>query len=290
MSGEDVRLLHAVLNFHLPPPSDQLPTAGADASSFGPRTEAKVKAFQELNRIDFGQLDYKDGVVGPHTLGVLQSGAKIVFRVGLDPTELPAVQAPPTSPASAPPSPILPKLKAPVLMPPAPQPSYIPAPRLYLDNFQLQAGASHTFNFTRWNTDSMFLQAQWTLLWKSQGPHTEISLGGVQLYSLNSNQDGNDVQFYGQVTRAQIPIFDKLTLSLFGQMTLQNMRILKPFNPSAGVGVGAQFQWEFVENKFMIAAQEMPFFNLINENDSFKVLTGFQGQGFLIFQFDAGSR
>jgi len=45
MNGEDVRLLHAVLNFHLPN-SDQLPTSGAGASDFGPRTEAKVKEFQ----------------------------------------------------------------------------------------------------------------------------------------------------------------------------------------------------------------------------------------------------
>ena len=76
MNGEDVRLLHAVLNFHLPPPSDQLPTTGAGASDFGPRTEEKMKEFQKINRIDIDTPTFKDGVVGPNTRAVLESWCK----------------------------------------------------------------------------------------------------------------------------------------------------------------------------------------------------------------------
>src|ERR1700731_357085 len=64
---DEVVFLHKLLNYHLGPPADQLPMAGADASAFGPRTEAKVKKFQEIKKIDFGTKDYMDGRVGPHT-------------------------------------------------------------------------------------------------------------------------------------------------------------------------------------------------------------------------------
>jgi peptidoglycan hydrolase-like protein with peptidoglycan-binding domain len=193
MQGDDVRLLHAVLNFNLPPPSDQLPTSGAGAFDFGPRTEAKVKEFQKINRIDAGKHDFMDGVVGPHTLAVLQSGAKVVFRLGVDPVELPRPLPPPfPQPLPLPPLPlpVLPKLKTPVVTPPAPQPPFIASPRLHLDNVQVQAGASHTINFTRQDTDSTFLQVQYTMLWQNKGPHTEISFGGTHLFSVNSRQEG----------------------------------------------------------------------------------------------------
>jgi hypothetical protein len=293
MTGEDVRLLHAVLNFHLPN-SDQLPTSGPGAFDFGPRTEAKVKEFQEVNRIDFDKPDFMDGVVGPHTRAVLESGAKVEFRLGVDPAELPRPLPPPfPQPLPVPPLPlpVLPQLKTPVVPPPAPQPPFIPTPRLHLDNVQVQAGFSHTINFTRQNTDSLFLQPQYTILWQNpDAEHTEISFGSTHLFSVNSREEGNDIQLFGQVTRAQIPLFDKLTVSVFGQVGFQNLLPLKPFRPVVGIGAGAQFQWEFVKNRFAIAAQGMPFLNFQIEDGRFKILTGLQGQGFLIFQFDVGSR
>jgi peptidoglycan hydrolase-like protein with peptidoglycan-binding domain len=294
MSGEDVRLLHAVLNFHLPPPSDQLPTTGEGALDFGPRTEKKVKDFQKANRIDFGKPDFMDGIVGPHTHAVLESGAKVDFRVGIDPSELPGLTLPGINPLPVPPLPNpipqLPPLKPPLVPPPAPQPPFIPAPKLHLDNIQVQAGFSHTINFTRDNTDSVFSQVQYTFLWRSEGPHTELSAGVAHLFSVNGKEDGNDIQIFGQVTRAQIPIFDKLTVSFFGQIAVQNLKLVKPLQPVVGVGGGAQFTWEFIKDRFSIGAQGMPFFNLLSEDGKFKVLTGAQGQGFLIFQFDGGKR
>jgi hypothetical protein len=297
MKGEDVRLLHAVLNFHLPPPSDQLPTSGDGASDFGPRTEEKVKEFQKINRIDIGTPDFMDGVVGAHTREVLESGAKVVLRLGLDPTELPPRPLPPPFPQPLPlplPIPVLPKLKTPVVMPPTPQPAFIPAPRLRLDNVQVQAGGSHTINFTRKNTDAVFLQVQYTMLWKNPDEeHTEISVGGTHVFSVNGKEEGNDIQLFGQLTRVQIPIFDRvpqLTASAFVQITVQNLRLTNPIRPVVGIGVGAQVQWEFIKKRFSIAIQGMPFLNFLEENNQFKMLTGAQGQGFLIFQFAGGSR
>jgi peptidoglycan hydrolase-like protein with peptidoglycan-binding domain len=89
MRGDDVRLLHAILNFHLPPPYDQLPVGGPEGLEYGARTENKVKEFQKINEIDVGTPAYMDGIVGPHTRAVLESGAIIFFTAVLDPIEQP---------------------------------------------------------------------------------------------------------------------------------------------------------------------------------------------------------
>ena len=60
---DEVVFLHKLLNYHLGPPDDQLPMVGPNASAFGPRTEAKVKKFQKINKIDFGTKDFMDGRV-----------------------------------------------------------------------------------------------------------------------------------------------------------------------------------------------------------------------------------
>jgi peptidoglycan hydrolase-like protein with peptidoglycan-binding domain len=298
MKGEDVRLLHAVLNWHLPPSSDQLPTSGDGAFDFGPRTENKVREFQKLNRIDIGTKDFMDGIVGPHTAAVLQSGAKIVVRAALDTTELPPVIP---RPGILPPPGVLPLPKPlpppSIIPPPAPQPRIIPVPKLHLDNVQIQAGGSHTFNSTRSDTDTVFFQASYVILWKSQGPHTEISLGLTNLFSVGATKDGDDIQIFGQITRAQIPIFGRLTASFFAQIAGQSLLPLKPFRPVVGIGAGAQIQWEFIKDTLSIGAQGMPFLNVVNERnpdrpgqDRIRFMTGAQGQGFLILQLDVGKR
>ena len=66
--SDEIAFLHALLNHHLGPPDDQLPTEGKPGGrNFGPRTKAKVQKFQDVNKIDFGTKFFKDGVVGPHT-------------------------------------------------------------------------------------------------------------------------------------------------------------------------------------------------------------------------------
>jgi hypothetical protein len=81
MSGDDVAFLHALLNYHLPPPEDQLPLHGAGARDFGPRTETKVKKFQQIKQIDIGTKDYMDGEVGPHTWAELTKTQKVMITI-----------------------------------------------------------------------------------------------------------------------------------------------------------------------------------------------------------------
>jgi hypothetical protein len=81
MRGQDVTLLHALLNYHMPPPDDQLPVAGPGALDFGPRTLAKVKKFQEINKIDFGTKYFMDGVVGPNTWAALTKTQQVTVTV-----------------------------------------------------------------------------------------------------------------------------------------------------------------------------------------------------------------
>ncbi|MEP6848483.1 MAG: peptidoglycan-binding domain-containing protein [Acidobacteriota bacterium] len=292
MNGEDVRLLHAVLNWHLPPPSDQLPTSGSGSLDFGSRTLAKVKEFQKLNRIDIGTRDFMDGIVGRDTLAVLQAGAKIDFRASFDdlsqihpnhlPDPFPSLNLPPLVP------------------PPAPQrPPLIPVPKLRLDNVQIQAGASHTINATRSNSDAVFFQASYVILWKNQGPHTEIGFGFTNVFNVPPSRDGNDFQMFGQITRAQIPIFGRkdLSLSFFGQASGANFLPLKPLRPVIGFGAGGQVTWEIIKDTLSIGAQGMPFLNIVNErdpdrpgHDRLRFLTGVQGQGFMTIQLDVGPR
>src|SRR5947207_1680932 len=81
--GDDIRALHIRLNQLLPKTMDQLPESGDGANNFGPRTEAKVKAFQKKYKIDLGTKDYMDGRVGPHTYHYLNMCVDVdigVFR------------------------------------------------------------------------------------------------------------------------------------------------------------------------------------------------------------------
>src|SRR5262249_45436001 len=88
--------LHSLLNYHLPT-GDQLPVDGeAGAGDFGPRTLAKVKQFQEVNKIDVGAADFKDGVVGPHTWAKLLQKQQVTLTVTA--TEPPAPVFPPPPP------------------------------------------------------------------------------------------------------------------------------------------------------------------------------------------------
>ena len=110
--GKDVRWLHALLNAQLGPPDDQLPTDGPGALDFGPRTEAKVKRFQEIRKIDVGTKYYKDGVVGKHTWAALHELSEVKANVLFVPQQKLKMPDPPVWPkpgTSLPP--IVPQLK-----------------------------------------------------------------------------------------------------------------------------------------------------------------------------------
>ena len=73
---------------------------GDGANNFGPRTEAKVKAFQQKFKIDYGKKDYMDGKNGSHTYDYLDRCVDLNMRVFLLPElVLPIWPPPPKRPS-----------------------------------------------------------------------------------------------------------------------------------------------------------------------------------------------
>jgi hypothetical protein len=203
MKGSDVLLLHALLNYHLGWPDDQLPVEGAGANDFGPRTEAKVKRFQEINKIDFGTKYFKDGVVGRHTWEALNETHQITVSVIATPK-----LTPPTFPS-------LPGMF------PAKPPVAIPVPGLTLDNIQIQAGEQVTFPLTGGGiVNSHVLQVVAVLLKKKDKAnfHTEIQIGPTILSNHGPGASG--------------PGASKTDFGLLGILNLANMP-----------GSGGRFNW-----------------------------------------------
>jgi len=196
MKGADVLLLHALLNHHLGPPDDQLPVDGAGAEDFGPRTEEKVKRFQEINRIDINTRYFKDGVVGQHTWKVLNETQQVTVRViatpnlNLTPPKFPDI------PGNVPPQ----------------SPGTLPAPSLTLDNIQIQAGEQGTFPLTGGGvTVSHALQVVAVVLKKKDKDnfHPEIQVGPTILLNRGPGSDG--------------PGGSKVDFGLLGILNLANM-------------------------------------------------------------------
>ncbi len=170
--GPDVLLLHMLLNSHLGPPDDQLPITGPDADGFGPRTEAKVKRFQQANHIDAGTKYYMDGVVGPHTWEKLNERQKATVKIITIP--MPEFKPPPP----------------PTFTPSSPPPSVaIPAPKLHLDSVQVQAGVQQTI-FLNGDPSSTSEQIQVVAVFlkKNDGFHVEGQVGGA----FQANQGGGN--------------------------------------------------------------------------------------------------
>lgn len=195
MKGADVLLLHALLNHHLGPPDDQLPVDGADAETFGPRTEAKVKRFQEINRIDINTRYFKDGVVGQDTWKVLNEAQQVTLQVIATPT--PKLN-PPTFPAR----------------PTVPLPRTIPIPKLTLNDdigfaIQLQAGEQGMFPVAGGGvTVSHSLQVVAIMLKKKDKDsfHPELQLGPTILSNRGPGADSKaDLGFLAILNLANMP-------------------------------------------------------------------------------------
>jgi hypothetical protein len=174
MKGADVLLLHALLNYHLDP-DDPLPVEGGGAEDFGPRTEEMVKTFQEINRIDIGTKYFKDGVVGQHTWKVLNETRQVTLTVLAAPT---LKLNPPTFPS------------LPGKFPP-PSANALPAPKLTLDNIQIQAGEQGTFPTNGGVTVSHALQVVAVMLKKQDSAkfHPEFQFGPTILSNRGPGAD-----------------------------------------------------------------------------------------------------
>jgi hypothetical protein len=194
MSGlQEIVFLHALLNQHLGPPDDQLPVHNPGAADFGPRTEAKVKRFQELNRIDVGTAFFRDGVVGPHTWAKLAEVQQATVTVLGDPQFKLTPPTFPSFPGSF----------------PAQPPVAIPVPRLTFDNIQVQAGEQGTLPFGSGGvTVAHSFQAVGVFLNKNDKDefHPEIQIGPTILFNRGPGASSKtDLGFLAVLNLANLP-------------------------------------------------------------------------------------
>jgi hypothetical protein len=200
---DEVVFLHLLLNYHLGPPSDQLPVAGPGATDFGPRTEAKVKEFQEVNKIDIGTPFFKDGVVGKHTWAALTEPflMKVVIfpKLTLTPPTFPNFQFP------------LP-----------PKPPLIPVPKLTFPPISMQSGVQITklFDAAR-PSEAHSLQVTAILLKKKDGVVREGQAGLTIVDTPGDATDKTDVGFIGVLSTGDLPwSTESVAWSIQGQMAL----------------------------------------------------------------------
>ena len=211
---DEVIFLHKLLNYHLGPPGDQLPMVGPDASAFGPRTEAKVKKFQEANKIDLGTKDFKDGVVGRHTWKVLAEPFMMTSII------LAAPQLklnPPTFP---------PNLE----IPKPPQPILIPVPKLTLPVIQVQTGASFTFDGDTSVASSIQITA--FLLKRKDGIIREVQGGPVIVDTPSGRTDKTDIGIVAAISTGDLPGSG----DVFSWSVQQQDQLLKSVTDRAGSG------------------------------------------------------
>lgn len=88
-TGDDVRMLQAVLNYHRQLPTDEFLAVDGD---FRQKTENRVKAFQVANQLS------SDGVVGPNTrkmlMTICQFSAEYVVLVDMEQMDIPVGDGP----------------------------------------------------------------------------------------------------------------------------------------------------------------------------------------------------
>jgi len=268
--GEDIRLLHVRLNQLLPRTMDQLPESGDGAQNFGPRTEAKVKAFQEKFKIDYGKSDYMDGRVGPHTYHYLNMCVDVNMHVLR-----------------------MPELVLPIWPPPPKRPSWLipipggmsppPAPTPELDkkkkwSVSIQPGGMIQHGYKSPDMASLFFQVTGTALLCDDLPlNTEMSLqaGTTSMFTLSekfpvgrpNKRSGTDMQIFVQLTLTKKDLFGVkgLTAQLLAQAAMQNLMPLNNPRPVLGLGVGVQAQYDLFKlpsvGTFSLGLGGMPLLN-----------------------------
>jgi peptidoglycan hydrolase-like protein with peptidoglycan-binding domain len=270
--GPEVKLLHALLNYHLPPPDDQLPLTGPGAMDFGPRTLEKVRKFQEVNKIDIGTKDYMDGVVGPHTWAELTKTQQLTVTIS---------PAPPTGLQRAierhfP----VPHLTPPDVTPPSPVPGDSPAPPpkgIVLDSIQVQAGGQGTlplrpFNWRQWTASSQ-VQIIGILLSreKKQNFHLEGQFGIQETENFGPGASGSrrDFSFLAVLNEANIPGFKQN--SPWSWSVQEQFALIKSLSNSSG--------------SLQLSAMPSLNFSLIKDKNDNDVLQ-LTGQSGLILEID----
>jgi hypothetical protein len=214
---DDVVFLHMLLNYHLGPPDDQLPVQGPGATDFGPRTEAKVKKFQQVNKIDINTQFFMDGVVGPHTWAALSEPLMMkTLILGAPQLKL----NPPTFPNFPGPMP--------------PKPPLIPVPKLTLPPISVQSGVQFTVPFDGSAvTKAHSLQITATLIKKKDGKFRPEGQAGFAIVNTpGGTTDRTDLGFVAVVSTGDLPPSgDRVVWSIQAQAAL-----LKSLTDRAGSG------------------------------------------------------
>lgn len=244
MTGSDVRDFQAALNYHLRPPAPPHTPAGPPRPPlntdgiFGPVTEARVKEFQQLNRL------VVDGAIGPNTERVLLTARLISVKIPIqkknDIVSLGATSATPPSNAGTV-----------AQAQPAPSPPLI-AP-IRLQNRQVQFAGNLTLapivgpgalGATR------TLSVQWNWVEQKDGRHLEFALGAQLGKPMTSDAFGltGSLQSFAQVSVSDVIAFDAANFHLFSpsaQIAFQSNftnSILKSNN--LGLSVQNQITWD----------------------------------------------
>jgi hypothetical protein len=298
--GDDIRFLHVRLNQMLPKTMDQLPESGDGANDFGPRTEAKVKAFQEKFKIDEGKKDYKDGVVGAHTYDYLERCVDLTMGcLRMPPLELPI------RPPLPPPPPKRPSIPMPIpggMYPPA-----SPVPELLAEkkwSLAIQPGTMIQRGYKSPDIASLYFQVTGTALLCDDLPlDSEMSLqtGTTAMFTLSekfpvgrpNQRSGTDIQFFVQLTVTKKDLFGAKGLSaqLLAQAAMQNLVPLNNPKPVLGLGLGLQVTYDVLTlpsvGTFSLGLGGMPLFNYSFSDNSLQSrwTTGSQWTGFINLEF-----
>jgi hypothetical protein len=216
MKGPDVRWLHVLLNYHLPPPYNLLPITGGGAEDFGPMTLRSVKRFQEVNRIDAGTPDYMDGRVGPHTWEVLHQVAEVTSTIAIVPSTTPPGPAPSRSSSTTP--------TPPAPTPPVPAPP-VPTPPAADGMVQAQAGETVVIPFKGKPSQAQGLQVGILVLGKADGSTSQTQfgyVGSLNLFAKDVNSTRTSGVFASWQTKNLPSPWKRLTWTVQMQEALTN--------------------------------------------------------------------
>ena len=255
MSGEDVRNLQGLLNYHLTGVLSPLARDGI----FGPKTLAAVKAAQLRARIA------GDGLVGPKTRAALVNLGMVTGAAALD------HKGQPVGPAARlallarpgfnrlPPSALVGDPAPPPPTPPPAFPNLNLNPKVQLQSVTVQVG--NTFSWRAYAPSPFVVGAQSSFLFRL-GPLPPFLLSPSVQFSQNGIRSANG-DFTGQGA-IQISPPDPIQLGVFKLGAAGEIDLLSPFvqgfvqrnggvpggsAPQGGFSVGNQFIWQVLDGK-----------------------------------------
>jgi hypothetical protein len=241
MTGEDIRALQNLLNFHLGAPRTLLVPDGR----FGPLTEARVEEFQTVNLLDV------DGIVGPETTAALADVRTLMAGTQIRPTSMPLgpLVLPPVPNFQLTPPLLLQQPTPPFSAPPAPQ---LPPPQVTppQTSFALTLQEGQQVSLNPWFISPLVITAQLDVVIRNDGrPPFTFSFGGQGFLNQVGSPAGN---WSGQ---GFVQFGPNLPFGNFGRFSLLNpfVQFFIQKNqgqaPGAGIALGNQATWAIVRQK-----------------------------------------